>query len=98
MVARRWRSGEIAETAVRAILNRLRGDRAQWRLVDVGPPVLARAETIVSEFGVATLDALHIASAVILGDQLGRPVPFVTADGRQRQAAERVNLEVVWVE
>src|SRR5881628_2121125 len=61
MLARRWKSGEIAESAVRAILNRLRDDRIHWDLVEVQPPVLARAENIVSDMNVGTLDAIHIA-------------------------------------
>ncbi len=98
MLARRWKSGEIPEPAVRAILNRLRDDRIQWEVIEVLPPVLARAENMVFDMSIGTLDALHIASALIVADERGRRLPFVTADDRQRVAAARVNLEVVWVE
>ena len=43
-------------------------------------------------------DAIHVASALVLADEFGRRVPFLTADARQRAAAAAVNLEVVWVE
>jgi predicted nucleic acid-binding protein len=97
MVGRRLRSGELSEPAARAILNRLHDDRAQWELVEVQPAVLDRAENLVFDVGVATLDALHIASALVFASEVGRRVSFVTADARQRAAATRVKLEVVWV-
>jgi hypothetical protein len=52
----------------------------------------------VEQVPLAALDAIHIASALVFVGVLGRPVPFVTAGARQRLAAERVNLQVVWVE
>ena len=85
------------QPAARAILNRLHDDRAQWELVEVQPAVLDRAENLVFDVGVATLDALHIASALVFASEVGRRVSFITADAGQRAAATRVNLEVVWV-
>src|SRR5512145_3203455 len=46
-VARRRREGLLNERVATAILSRLRDDRASWDLVDVGSPVLARAEDVV---------------------------------------------------
>jgi predicted nucleic acid-binding protein len=97
-ISRRERAGEISAKAARTTLNRLGEDRARWELIDVEAPVLARAEQLVREVRVATLDAIHIASALVFIGSLRRDVPFVTADANQRAAAERANLEVVWVE
>lgn len=97
-VQRRARVGELDERAVRAMMRRMADDRGRWELIDLEAAVLARAESLVRDVALATLDAVHIASALLLGEGMGRRVPFVTADARQRTAAERVNLEVVWVE
>ena len=97
-VSRRARAGEISEKAAQATLNRLGDDRARWELIDVEASILARAELLVREVPVATLDAIHIASALVFIGGLRRNVPFVTADANQCAAAERMNLEVVWVE
>jgi predicted nucleic acid-binding protein len=96
-IVRRVRSGEMSAEAGDISLGRLDRDRARLRLIDVEPSVLLRAETVLRRTVIATLDAIHIASALVLADRLGWRVPFVTADPRQRAAAERVHLEVVWV-
>ena len=97
-VRRRTNAGELSEAAMTAVLRRIDDDRRRWQLIDVTAPVLNRAETLALELGIAALDAIHVASAATLAEGLGRHVAFVTADARQRSAAARVNLEVVWVE
>ena len=97
-IARRVRTGELSAARAIETMRQLAADRARWEFIDVEPTILARAESLVREVPVATLDALHIASALVFVGSLGRSVPFVTADVRQRVAAERTNLEVVWVE
>lgn len=96
-IIRRMRTGEMSEAAATVTLGRVDRDRARLRLIDVEVAILARAESVLRQTVIATLDAIHVASALVLGDRLGWRVPFVTADGRQRAAAERANLEVVWV-
>ena len=96
-IRRRVRVGELDERAARAMIRRLADDRVGWELVDVESTVLARAESLVHAVTVTTLDAIHIASALVVVAGMIRRVPFVTADARQRVAAERANLEVVWV-
>jgi predicted nucleic acid-binding protein len=97
-VRRRAAVGELSDAAMRAVLTRMADDRAHWELVEVAVAVLSRAEGLVLQFGLTTLDAIHIASALSLVEALGRRAPFVTADARQRQAAARAHLDVVWVE
>lgn len=97
-IVRRSRGGELGPRATRSLLNRLRDDCAEWELVELQASVLSRAESIILDSWIATLDAVHIASALLYSEGLSRRVPFVTADARQRAAAERLNLDVVWVE
>jgi predicted nucleic acid-binding protein len=97
-IHRRARAGVISDRAASGALNRLAGDSAGWELIDVEDRVLQRAKLLVREVPLTTLDAVHIASALVFVGESRRNVPFVTADARQRVAAERANLQVVWVE
>ena len=97
-VRRRLQAGEVDERAARAMIRRLASDRAGWQLIDVEPTILARAESLVRDVTLRTLDAIHVASAFAVVEGMARRVPFVTADPTQRAAAQRFHLEVVWVE
>jgi hypothetical protein len=62
--------------------------------------VLNRAERVISQTGVRTLDAIHLASALHARAGAGTseiPIPFVTADMPQREAALRLGLDVQWI-
>lgn len=96
-IARRRADGDLASAETARVFARLSEDRAHWRLVAVGPLVLDRAEDLVRNAVLRSLDAIHIASALTVQGASGERVPFVTADRRQREAASRAGLEVVWV-
>ena len=96
-VRRRHRQGEITRQHYSAILSRVRQDRHFWQLVEPTPEVLGKAEQLVLAYNVRTLDALHLASAVVIQDSLGVPIPFITADERQLAAARGSKLETIAV-
>jgi predicted nucleic acid-binding protein len=96
-LGRRRDTGDLSEANHAAILGRLQRDRAHWELVDPTRTVLARAEQLAGGRGLRALDALHVASALEFGSSTELRVPFITADRRQREAAERSGLTVVWV-
>jgi hypothetical protein len=50
------------------------------------------------ETDVKTLDALHIASAVMFQAVSGLTVPFITSHATERDAAQAMGLIVIWVE
>lgn len=81
-----------------AVAQRVRLERAQWRLVAMDEAVIVRAEQIVATEDVRTLDAIHLATALIFREATGLQPPFVTADDRQRRAAVALGLEVIFVE
>jgi predicted nucleic acid-binding protein len=72
-------------------------DRFFWRLVEPVPEVLAKAEEIVKDHNVRTLDAVHLASAIVIQDSIGTQLPFITADDRQLVAARDCKLETITV-
>lgn len=95
--SRRKAAGELSERGFEAILSRMRLDRDHWELVEPSAAVLNRSEEMIDKAKVRTLDALHIASALVFQDLSGLRVPFVTADERQRDGAQLVGLQVTWV-
>jgi predicted nucleic acid-binding protein len=96
-LGRRREAGDLSEADHTAILRRLASDRTHWELVDPGRTVLARAEQLAGRHGLRALDALHVASALEFETSTELRVPFITADRRQRDAAERSGLSVVWI-
>lgn len=73
-------------------------DRSYWELVEVGTIILSQAEELVQKTGLRTLDAGHVASALSFQAASGLTVPFITADIKQRDAAETLVLNLIWVE
>ncbi|MBI4483229.1 MAG: type II toxin-antitoxin system VapC family toxin [Acidobacteria bacterium] len=94
---RRRAIGELAEKDFFAILSRIRKDRVYWELVEVSPLVLSRAEELIRETALRTLDAVHLASALVFQTASGIRVSLITADARQREAAGRWALDLVWL-
>ena len=97
-LCRRRAMEQLAERDFTAIVSRIREDRRYWELVEVSPLVLDRAEELIQRMSLRALDAVHVASALAFETASGIRIPFVTADGRQRDAAGQVALNVVWVE
>jgi predicted nucleic acid-binding protein len=96
-VCRRHRQGELSRQSFTSILARVKQDRSFWQLVEPVPPVLTKAEEIVVAYNVRSLDAVHLASAIVIQDSIGTPLPFVTADERQFAAARDCKLETIAV-
>ncbi|MGQ0694798.1 MAG: type II toxin-antitoxin system VapC family toxin [Nitrospiraceae bacterium] len=97
-LSRRRIRGELTQRDFLAIRLRLHKDRGYWELVEVSAIVLSQAEELVQKSGLRTLDALHVASALTFQTASGLTVPFITADVRQREAAEVLPLNLVWIE
>jgi predicted nucleic acid-binding protein len=96
-LSRRRMAGELTPRDFLAIKTRLHKDRSYWELVEVGAIVLSQAEELVQTVGLRTLDALHVASALTFQAASALTIPFITADIRQREAGERLALNLVWV-
>jgi predicted nucleic acid-binding protein len=64
-------------------------------LVEVVPQLLSKAEELVKTENVRTLDAIHIASAIVIQQSFLTPLPFISADERQLAAAQNCELSVI---
>ena len=97
-LSRRRRNGDLSRENFSVTVSRVQNDRVRWELVEVGATVLSRAEDLVQgSVAMRALDAIHIASLMTFQDATGIRVSFITGDGRQRDAAEQMNLAVVCV-
>lgn len=94
-VQRRHRRGEITAMNYNAILARVTADKSFWQLIEPVPQVLNIAEDLVVNQSVRTLDAIHLASALLLQESLSMPLPFVSADDRQIEAARSCQLQTI---
>ena len=91
-------SGDLTPRDFLAIRSRLRKDRDYWELVEAGESVLLQAEELVQKANVRTLDAIHLASAMIFKSESRLTIPFITGDTKQRDAAHLMGFTVIWVE
>jgi predicted nucleic acid-binding protein len=96
-VTRRRAAGDLGDGEASAILLRARRDRAHWELVEVSALVLDRAEDLLPAMGLRTLDAVHLASAVLVQTASTARVPLATADAPLGRAASAAGLDVIWV-
>ena len=99
-LARRRQAEDLAEKEFEAIVRQVAKDRPHWYLVEVASETLDRAEAVIRKATVRTLDAVHLASALVLqatAVETGGALPFVTGDSRQRDAAESLGIEVMWI-
>ncbi len=80
------------------IESRIQEDRPHWTLLELDSHVLGRAESLTRTLPVRTLDALHLASALVFQGETGLRPPFITADAQQRGAGEVLGLEIVFVQ
>lgn len=99
-LVRRRTAGELRPADFEAIAAQLFRDRQHWHLVELTTDVLSRAEDIITQANVRTLDAVHLSSALAVKAAWGDPrrqMAFVTGDNRQQDAAQALGLSVVWV-
>ena len=94
---RRRSRRELEAQDLPRIFARVREDRSHWNLVDVGPTVLSQGEELIQKNPMRALDAIHVASLLTFQATSGIRIPFITSDSRQRDAAEQMNLDVVWI-
>ena len=96
-LSRRRSEGDLSAQDFAAIVSRIREDRAYWHLIELSPLVLTRAEALVQSSILRTLDAIHVAAALVFEEVSGASLPFVTGDSRQAEATRAFGFEVIRV-
>lgn len=93
-VMRRRRDGTLSESIARSILRAFRQDWSSYLKVPVHEGVITRAATLIERHKLRTLDALHLASALGLGEEIGEVIAVIAADGDLLKAASAEGLVV----
>ena len=83
--------GEITERRAESCRRRLLDVTAYWYVLRVGADIVERARQPFPGEPIRTLDALHIASA-IMGRTAVPDLMLLSLDGRIRSAAEQLNF------
>jgi predicted nucleic acid-binding protein len=96
-LSRKKKSGEIKAAAFKKIIETLREDAGALEMVQVTPRVLTMSQHIVLASTVRTLDAIHIASALLFEKTMGKPIVFISSDLRQAKSAEGQGLKTILV-
>jgi len=96
-LSRKRHSGELDEPILNELIARIKTDLRFVEIVRLSDKVMARAENIVLNSTARSLDALHIASALIFEEMSGIKPDFITSDIRQREVANHYELRTVFV-
>lgn len=94
-VARRRREGALAPRSAAALLSRFRQEWTDRARIPVSTEVVVRAAQLVEAHPLRTLDALHLASALLVARGASEPVRIGAADDRLLAAARATGLEVL---
>jgi predicted nucleic acid-binding protein len=86
-VMRRRREGTLSESVARSILRAFRQDWSSYLRVPVHEGAITRGAALIERHKLRTLDALHLASALQLREELGEAIALIAADGDLLKAA-----------
>ncbi|MBL8723880.1 MAG: type II toxin-antitoxin system VapC family toxin [Planctomycetes bacterium] len=92
-LARRVQEGSLSGRQRSALLQRFQDDWQEVTRVSLTEPVLSRAARLVVSQDLRTLDAIQLASAMLVAEHSPTPLRFGTADRRLLAAALAVGFE-----
>ncbi|MDR4509817.1 MAG: type II toxin-antitoxin system VapC family toxin [Candidatus Brocadiaceae bacterium] len=95
--SRRRQGKEIDVKIFERLVNRVKKDVPYIEIVRLTDDVLRRTEEILLQSSVRTLDAVHIASALLFQETTGIDLTFATADKRQAEFTNDKGLKAVFV-
>jgi len=96
-LARRHQSGDIEDAAFARILNHLKNGAAAVETIRMTDDVLNLAGEITLRSAARTMDAVHIASALLFQNGAGITIIFITADKKQHNAALSEGLKSMYI-
>jgi len=91
-VARHGRDGSLAARTAASVVSRFRREWADRSRVPVSHDVVVRAAELVGAHPLRSLDALHLASALVVSAGSPEPLRFGAADDRLLAAARAEGL------
>jgi predicted nucleic acid-binding protein len=91
-VARRGRDGSLSARTASSLISRFRREWSDRSRVSVSHDVVARAADLVADHPLRSLDAIHLASALLVSMGAPEPLRFGAADERLLAAARAEGL------
>lgn len=95
--SRRKQGKEIDEKTFDRLVNRVKKELPYIEIVKVTDDVLKKTEEVALRSTARTLDAIHIASALLFQELTGIELTFVTSDKKQEEVANHEGLKTVFV-
>lgn len=93
--ARRRREGQLSSGEYRRTIRELEDDWEHYLLLEVTETLIRKAARLAEAHALRAYDAIHLASAKVLKERLGKPVLFASWDSNLLVAARREGLEPV---
>jgi predicted nucleic acid-binding protein len=93
--ARKRREQAVTLRDYRTIVQDFDNDWESFFIVDVSEALIKRAGQVAETFALRGYDAVHLASAVIVGEQGNQTVRFACFDEKLSRAARRQGLTVL---
>jgi predicted nucleic acid-binding protein len=90
---RRVRESELGESQYHAVVRRFLQEWSSYVRVNLDETVLTRSRTLLEQYPLRTLDAIHLASALELQDHLEEPSVLISADIQLLKAAAAERLD-----
>lgn len=97
-LARRHREGHLKKADRDRLVKAMEDDMTSFYLVEVSPEVSALACRLLMNHRLRAADALHLASAVLLGRRTGSGCQFIAFDDTLNAAAQQEGLWLRWPE
>jgi predicted nucleic acid-binding protein len=91
-LARKLREGALSAAAHQRVSRRFDSHWRAYIRVDLLDPLLALTRDLVGRHPLRGFDAIHLASAIRLQQQLGEPIQLVASDDRLLTAARNEGL------
>ena len=95
--SRRRQGKEIDDKTFDRLVNRVKKDLPYIEIVRLTDDVLRRTEELLLQSTVRTLDAVHVASALLFQESTGIDLTFVTSDKKQAEFTNDKGLNTVFV-
>ncbi len=92
-INRRLRENHLSKKDYFLIKERMIIEFESIEVINVLPEVIGKTITLLEKYNLRTLDAIHVASAIIWKAEL-----FVSADKRQAVSAKKAGLKVKFIE
>jgi predicted nucleic acid-binding protein len=96
-LSRRKQGKEIDDKMFDRLVNRIKKDLHYIEIVKLTDDVLKKTEEVILRSTARTLDAIHIASALLFQELTEIELIFITSDKKQEEVARHEGLKTVFV-